>query len=277
MRLSFLTFLTLILVYHKPHEGGIHSFLHQTASIIAMLRLLTILTALSTHANALSLGLTGAVRATPHDAFSSTIGVHGCKIDVNRMAYWPYWPDCSGMCIKLTHGSRSRTVLHLDVSGGAHDISFDTYQYLAYGTSATASPALLNPDAGGALDVEYEVVDMSECADIITSDSGKMSFMALSPNQVNKCVAEGDNWVAQNYELRNINDPQCQWGVDEPCTLDSVTGTAKCPSGVGAKVAPLSPAQPVIDLRYPCGVKAVAGEAPPAPQGCATETKAAIS
>jgi hypothetical protein len=242
-----------------------------------MFWLLPIIAAFSTQATALSLAATGSVRVTPHDAFSSTIGVHGCKVDVNRMAYWPYWPDCSGMCIKLTHGSRSRTVLHLDVSGTAHDISFDTYQYLAYGTSATASPAFLNPDAGGALDVDYEIVDMEECADIITSATGKMSFSALNPNQVNKCLAEGDNWVAKNYELRNINDLQCQYGVDEPCTLDSVTGTAKCPSGVGAKVATLTPAQPVIDLRYPCGLKAIAGQAPPAPAQCATETKAPIA
>lgn len=239
-----------------------------------MLWLLPFITALSAQATAASLAQTGSVRVTPHDSFSSTIGVHGCKVDVNRIAYWPYWPDCSGMCIKLTFGSRSRTVLHVDVSGSAHDISFDTYQYLAYDSSAKASPAILNPDAGGALDVDYEIVDMTECEDIITSDTGKMSFMALSPNQVNKCLAEGDNWVSQNYELRNINDLQCQYGVDEVCNLDSVTGTAKCPSGVGTKVAALSPAQPVIDLKYPCGVEGIAGQAPPAPKECATVTKA---
>ncbi|KAH8755087.1 hypothetical protein F5883DRAFT_504803 [Diaporthe sp. PMI_573] len=238
-----------------------------------MFRLLPIITAFFARTTGLSLGSTGAVRVTPHDQFSSTIGVHGCKIDVNRLAYWPYWPDCSGMCIKLTHGFRSRTVLHLDVSGSAYDISFDAYQYLAYGSSATASPAILNPDRSGAFDVDYQIVDMSECADIITSETGRLSFMALSPNQVNKCINEGDNWVAQNYELRNINDPQCQYGLDEPCTLDPVTGTANCPSGAGMKVAPLSPAQPVIDLRYPCGVKATAGLAPPAPAQCVTTTK----
>ncbi|KAH8743307.1 hypothetical protein F5883DRAFT_424806 [Diaporthe sp. PMI_573] len=235
--------------------------------------LLPIITALLARTTALSLGATGEVRVTPHDQFSSTIGVHGCKIDVNRLAYWPYWPDCSGMCINLTHGSRSRTVLHLDVSGSAYDISFDTYQYLAYGSSATASPAIMNPDRNGALDIDYKIVDMSECMDIITSETGRLSFMALSPNQVNRCINEGDNWVAQNYELRNINDLQCHYGLDEPCTLDLVTGTANCPSGAGMKVAPLSPPQPVIDLRYPCGVKATAGLAPPAPTQCVTTTR----
>lgn len=240
-----------------------------------MFWLLPVIATFASHATALSLHSTGAARVTPHDAFSSTIGVHGCKVDVNRMAYWPEWPDCSGMCIKLKYGSRSRTVLHLDVSGEAHDISFDTYQYLAYGTSATSSPAFLNPDLKGALDVTYEVVDMSECADIITSDTGKMSFMAVSPNQVNKCLGEGDNWVAQNYELRNIGDSQCQWGVDEVCTFDSVTGTSNCPSGVGSKASsPLTPAQPVIDLTSPCGVERIAGHAPDAPKECATVVKA---
>lgn len=237
-----------------------------------MFWVLPIITAFATHATALP--PTGSVRVTPHDAFSSTIGVHGCKVDVNRMAYWPNWPDCSEMCIKLTSGSRSRTVLHLDVSGGAHDISFDTYQYLAYGTSATASPALLNPAGDGGLDVDYEVVDMSQCADIITSDTGKLSFIATNPNQVNKCVGEGNNWVAQNYEIRNIGNSQCQYGIDEVCTFDTVTGTAKCPSGVGSVVGPLSPPQAVIDLTYPCGVERVAGSAPSIPKDCATTVKA---
>ncbi|KAI7784324.1 hypothetical protein LA080_010107 [Diaporthe eres] len=237
-----------------------------------MFWLLPVITAFAAHAAALS--PSGSVRVTPHDSYSSSIGVHGCKVDVNRMAYWPDWPDCSGMCIKLTFGSRSRTVLHLDVSGGAHDISFDTYQYLAYGTSATASPAFLNPASDGALEFDYEIVEMSQCADIITSDTGKLSFMALSPNQVNKCVGEGSNWVAQNYELRNINDPQCQRGVDEVCTFDATTGTAKCPTAVGSKVDLLSPAQPVIDLTSPCGVEKIAGNPPPAPKECATVVKA---
>lgn len=237
-----------------------------------MLWLLPVITAFAAHATALA--PTGSVRVTPHDSFSSTIGVHGCKVDVNRMAYWPDWPDCTGMCIKLTFGSRSRTVLHLDVSGGAHDISFDTYQYLAYGTSATSSPAFLNSAGDGALAVDYEVVDMSQCKDIIKSDTGKLSFIASSPNQVNKCVGEGKNWVAENYELRNIRESQCQSGIDEVCTLDAVTGTSKCPSGAGMIVAPLSPAQPVIDLTFPCGVKKIAGDAPPAPKECPTVVKA---
>lgn len=238
-----------------------------------MLWLLPVLTAFAAHATAQALPSTGSVRVTPHDAFSSSIGVHGCKIDVNRMAYWPYWPDCTGMCINLKFGSRSRTVLHLDRSGGAHDISFDTYQYLGYGTSATSKPTFQNPAQDGAFEVTYEVVDMSQCADIITSDTGKMSFMALSPNQVNDCLKNGTNWVAQNYELRNIANQACQYGVDEVCTHDTATGTASCPSGADKNSAPLAPAQPVIDLTPPCGQEHVAGTAANVPATCATENK----
>lgn len=144
-----------------------------------------------------SLATSGSVYATPHSQFSSSIGVLGCKVDTNRIAYWPVWPDCTDMCVKLTFGSRSRTVLHIDTSGGAHDISFDTFQYLAFGSSATASPAILDAEAGANMD--YEIVDMSECADIITSDTGKLSFIANSPNQVDSCrTNEPGSWLADN-------------------------------------------------------------------------------
>jgi hypothetical protein len=49
--------------------------------------------------------------------------------------------------------------------------------------------------------VNYEVIDMSECPDIITADTGKMSFTAGNPSQVIKCLNEGNNWVAKNYEV----------------------------------------------------------------------------
>lgn len=178
------------------------------------------------------------------------------------------------MCIKLKYGSRSRTVLHIDQSAGAYDISFDTFQYLAFGTSAIPSPG--SPTyllAGSSFPLDYEVVDMSECADIITSDTGKMSFIAGNPNQVVACVGKGNNWVAQNYEVRNMKDAQCQYGIDEVCTLDAATGIAKCPSGKLNIDTPLSPAQPVIDLTSPCGDEHIAGHAPLVPGDCPTVAK----
>ncbi|KAL1879147.1 hypothetical protein Daus18300_001726 [Diaporthe australafricana] len=242
-----------------------------------MLWLLPVILGFGAHATAqnLSFPASGSFDITPHDSFGSSTGVLGCKVNVNRMAYWPYTPSCDGMCVKLTFGSRSRTVLHADTSGGAHDISFDAFQYLAYGTSATDSPALLNPASNGAVKMDYEVVDMDQCADIITSDTGKLAFMAASPNQVNACLGEGGNWVAENYELRNIGSPTCQYGVDEVCTFDKTTGIVDCPSGVNTKGSvALSPAQPVIDLSSPCGTEKISGEAPAVPKDCATEIKA---
>lgn len=216
-----------------------------------------------------SLATSGTVYVTPHSQFSSSIGVLGCKVDTNRIAYWPAWPDCTNMCVKLTFGSRSRTVLHIDSSAGAHDISFDAFQYLAFGSSATASPAVLSADAG--VDMDYELVDMAECADIITSDTGKLAIIALSPNQVTKCGA--DSWLGQNYELRNVMSSTCQYGIDEVCPLDDATGTASCPSGSASSGDVLD--QPVIDYIAPCGVEAVSGEAQPVANECDTVTQTA--
>lgn len=235
-------------------------------------RNLSLLAALAISSVNGSLATSGTVYVTPHSQFSSSIGVLGCKVDTNRIAYWPVWPDCTNMCIKLTFGSRSRTILHIDTSGGNHDISFDTFQYLAFGSSATASPAILNADAGANMD--YEIVDMSECSDIIKSDTGKLSFIAVSPNQVNSCSTQSGSWLADNFELRNIANSQCQYGIDEVCNLDDTTGTATCPSGVGTNGnAALSPAQPVTDYIAPCGVKATAGGAEPVADQCSMVTQ----
>lgn len=34
-----------------------------------------------------------AMGITPHDMYSSSVGVLGCKIDTNRVAYWPQSVD----------------------------------------------------------------------------------------------------------------------------------------------------------------------------------------
>lgn len=237
---------------------------------ISLLVALTISVANPSLATNGTLPMSGNVYVTPHAQFSSSIGVLGCKVNVNRIAYWPYFPDCTNMCIKLTFGSRSRTVLHIDQSGRNYDISFDTFQYLLYDSSATASPAILNPSSGTNMD--YEIVDMSECSDIITSDTGKLSIIAANPNQVISCVSQPDSWIKQNYELRNIRTSDCMYGVDEVCTFDAVTGTASCPSMVGTDVD-LSPAQPVIDYIAPCGATQTAGAAAVVANVCSMVTQ----
>jgi hypothetical protein len=79
---------------------------------------------------------------TPHDKYSSSVGVLGCKIDNNNVAYWPSPVDCDKICVKVTNGGRSRHLLKIDQSGGAYDISYDAWNYLAYGKSATEEPLL---------------------------------------------------------------------------------------------------------------------------------------
>ena len=67
------------------------------------------------------------VSVTPHEQFSSSIGVLGCMIDTNRVAYFPSFPDCTNMCLKVTSGANSLNLLHIDESGGAFDISCASY------------------------------------------------------------------------------------------------------------------------------------------------------
>ncbi|MBH1945624.1 hypothetical protein I5L01_15515, partial [Erythrobacter sp. YJ-T3-07] len=99
------------------------------------------------------------VSTTPHDSYSSSVGVLGCKIDTNRVAYWPGSVDCNNICIKLTYEDRTVNLLRIDQSGGAHDISYYAWAYLQTGKSAT-----VNALTGGGVDMEYEEVDASECA-----------------------------------------------------------------------------------------------------------------
>ena len=70
------------------------------------------------------------VGITPHDSYSSSIGVLGCKIDTDRVAYWPMMPDCQNICVKVTNGPHSVNLLRIDQSGGAYDISYDAYSVL---------------------------------------------------------------------------------------------------------------------------------------------------
>lgn len=80
----------------------------------------------------------GTYSVTPHTSYSSSVGVLGCKIDYNRVAYWPMEVDCDSMCIKLTNNGKSLTVLHVDTSGGAYDISYDAWSQLNCGVPGSA-------------------------------------------------------------------------------------------------------------------------------------------
>jgi len=186
---------------------------------------------------------------TPHDKYSSSIGVLGCKIDTNNVAYWPSSPDCDKICVKVTKDGRSRHLLKIDQSGGAYDISYDAWNYLVSGKSATEDPQM-----GGGVDMEYEFVDNEECADLL--DDGKLDFSAAnSINFVTSCGA--DTWVGKNHKLINIQDSQCKYGDDVECKLDlAVSNQPNCGSSVlgiqsdsGLKV---------VDIAYGTGKKVTA-------------------
>ncbi|KAI3572937.1 hypothetical protein IWW34DRAFT_891138 [Fusarium oxysporum f. sp. albedinis] len=166
---------------------------------------------------------------TPHDQYSSTIGVLGCKIDTNRVAYWPGTVDCNNICVKVSNEGRDVHLLKIDSSGGAHDISYDAWNYLGFGESATK-----NPQQGGGVVMDYEFVHASRCNEIL--DNGKLPLSAASSmTYVASCLDEPTSWVAQNYELYNINEPTCKHGVDEKCHLNlAVSNQPECPCSLGS-------------------------------------------
>ncbi|TPX14572.1 uncharacterized protein E0L32_005264 [Thyridium curvatum] len=199
------------------------------------------------------------VSCTPHDSYSSSVGVLGCKVNTDRIAYWPGSVGCDNICIKLTKGSRSVHLLRVDQSGGAHDISYDAWVYLQ-----TGQPASSDPIAGGGVDMEYEEVPASECASLL--DNGKVPLSAAnSMGYVSACLAQPDSFVAKNYVLYNIADAICSMGVDEKCTLDlAVSNQPSCPHQLGLQTKLTT--TPVYNVMYQTGktVNAATGEEAPA-------------
>ncbi|KND87634.1 hypothetical protein TOPH_07760 [Tolypocladium ophioglossoides CBS 100239] len=186
------------------------------------------------------------VSVTPHEQYSSSVGVLGCKINTNRVAYWPGAVDCNNICVKLTNGANTLNVLKIDSSAGAHDISYDAWNQLVFGQSATA-----DPQQGGGVDMDYEFVPASECASLLSdgklplSASNSMDFAAA-------CMADSSSWVGQNFELINLLDPQCKFGWDEKCTLDlSVSNQPSCPHTLGDPHTPTGDS--VTNIEYGTG------------------------
>jgi hypothetical protein len=188
------------------------------------------------------------VSITPHEQYSSSVGVLGCKINTNRVAYWPMSVGCDNICVQVTAGGRSVNLLHIDQSGGAYDISYDAWNYLSTGQSATTDPT-----TGGGIPAEYEFVDASNCADLIHTPSGGLPLSASnSIDYLASCLSQPSSFVAQHYTLYNILNPTCTWGVDETCTLDlSVSNQPSCASQLGAPVVLTS--DPVTNIAYGTG------------------------
>ncbi|KAI1199900.1 hypothetical protein F5X97DRAFT_295064 [Nemania serpens] len=195
----------------------------------------------------------GTVWATPHDSYSSSVGVLGCKVNTDRVAYWPGSVDCNNICVSLSYGGRSVKLLRIDSSQGAHDVSYDAWNYLITGKSAAK-----NPTAGGAIAMEFQYVKPSACSDLIHTDGHKLPLSASnSINFLAYCLGQPDSWVAKNYVLYNIQDPICSWGHDEKCQLDWPNANQPtCAHTLGDPTALTT--DPVYNIRYPSGEKVLA-------------------
>lgn len=195
----------------------------------------------------------GTVWATPHDSYSSSVGVLGCKVNTDRIAYWPGSVDCNNICVSLSYGDRSVKLLRIDSSQGAHDVSYDAWNYLITGYSAAKRPT-----AGGAVAMEFEYVKPSACSDLIHTDGHKLPLSASnSINFLASCLEQPDSWVAKNYVLYNIQDAICSWGHNEKCDLDWPNANQPaCSHTLGDSVALTT--EPVYNIRYPSGEKVLA-------------------
>lgn len=199
--------------------------------------------------------LLGKVSITPHDKYSSSVGVLGCKINTNRVAYWPSTPDCNNVCVKLSHEGRSVYLLQIDSSGGAHDISYDAWNFLKTGHSVKEPGQAV---AGGGFEVDFEYVSANECKSLITDGTGKLPIAAANGlNWLTSCL--GGSWVGNNYQLYNIQDPICHYGYDEKCSLAVGSNQPTCPHQLGANPKLDNPSDhKVVNLLYPTGQEEVA-------------------
>ena len=187
------------------------------------------------------------ISVTPHDSYSSSIGVLGCKINTNRVAYWPMAVGCDNLCVKVTNpaNGQSLNLLRVDQSGGAYDISYDAWNILSTGKSATEKPT-----SGGGVPMTYQNVDMSECSNLL-ADGGKLPLEAAnSMNYVSSCAS--NTWGGKNFELFNIANAVCTLGKDEKCTVPDVGNQPTCTSQLGIQT-PLNLA--VTNIQYGTGKK----------------------
>jgi len=218
---------------------------------------------------AVSVEASTTIWATPHDSYSSSVGVLGCKINTNRVAYWPPSVDCNRICVRVSYGGRSLNLLRIDQSGGAHDMSYDAWNYLYTGYSAEQQPT-----AGGGINMDYDDVDASQCADLIQTPDGRLPLSAAnSMDFLASCLDQNTSWVANNHALYNILDPVCSYGYDEVCQLDwPAANQPACPNTLGVPT-PLT-SDPVYNIQYPTGklVLASTGQVVSGPLGASTRT-----
>ncbi|KAM0450071.1 hypothetical protein ACHAO4_006953 [Trichoderma viride] len=204
---------------------------------------------------------TTTIWATPHEQYSSSVGVLGCKVNTNRVAYWPESVDCSNICVSVSYEDRQVYLLRVDQSQGAHDMSYDAWNYLVTGYSATKKPV-----AGGPMEMTAENADISNCADLIHTKGSKLPLSAAnSMNFLFSCLNQESSWVGSNYVLYNIMDTICTVGQDQICTLDPPNNQPTCPGTLGLPDKLTN--DPVWNIQYPSGDKVLAGAPPTVPTG----------
>ncbi|KAI8964033.1 hypothetical protein F5Y11DRAFT_317644 [Daldinia sp. FL1419] len=182
----------------------------------------------------------GSISVTPHDRYSSSAGVLGCKINTNRVAYWPSNVDCDNLCVKVSANGRSVNLLKVDSSGGAYDISYDAWNYLVTGESARDKPT-----TGGGVPATWEDRPFDECSNLLKEPKGRLALSAA--NGMNFFETCSHTKVA----LYNIANPVCTLGYDEVCTLGAGANQATCPHQLGSLEALTS--QPVWNIDYGTG------------------------
>ncbi|KAH6609756.1 hypothetical protein Trco_003102 [Trichoderma cornu-damae] len=235
----------------------LHSLLSTPAALVFTLALPVLAASIPRSESGSS---TTTVWATPHDSYSSSVGVLGCKVNTNRIAYWPDSVDCTNICVSLQYQDRRVHLLRVDQSQGAHDVSYDAWNYLVTGYSASEKPT-----AGGPMEMTTQNVDPSNCASLIYTAGSKLPLSAAnSMNFLASCLEQENSWVGDNYVLYNILDSICTLGQDQTCTLDwPAANQPTCPGTLGLPDALRG--DPVYNIEYPSGVKVLAG-APPTVQ-----------
>jgi hypothetical protein len=178
-----------------------------------------------THDNNLHTRSSGTISLDSHVEYSSSIGVLGCMINTNRIAYWPLTPPCDNPCVKLTApNGNTINVLHIDTSGGSYDISMDAYKTLKYGPDWRTINTQPEAKWEG---VKYEYVSMDQCAGILPN--GKIPVMAKSPNKHTECKTSSPASIwATSVELYDIDDTQCLRGVLQTCQILPGDNNPKC-------------------------------------------------
>ncbi|KAL6863529.1 hypothetical protein J3F83DRAFT_744703 [Trichoderma novae-zelandiae] len=247
---------------------NLHSLMAAPAAFLPLLATVAVAASIprgdssSSSSSSSSASSSNTVWVTPHDSYSSSVGVLGCKVNTNRVAYWPDSVDCNNICVSLQYQDRQVYLLRVDQSQGAHDVSYDAWNYLYTGYSATDKPF-----AGGPVEMTTQNVDASKCASLIHTKGHKLPLSAAnSMNFLASCLEQENSWVADNYVLYNILDSICTVGQDQICTLDWPNANQpSCPGTLGLP-DPLK-SQPVYNIQYPSGDKVLAGAPPTVPTG----------